>query len=133
MSELRGRIFDFGKDYPEVCEWWEKRGHRYVEKELLSGIGIMIEDDEFKYCVGWLYTGDSAFSKFTWVVTNPKSPLKKRKEALVLLAKRALGVAAELGCRAVVASFSSDNLAKIFEENGFSGVERNAINLFARV
>lgn len=133
MSELKARIFEFGKDYPEVCEWWERRQHRYVEKELLSGIGIMIEDDKFKYCVGWLYTGDSAFAKFTWVVTNPDSPLKQRKDALALLSRSAVGMAKDMGLRSVVASFSNDNLAKIFEENGFPNVERNVTNLFARL
>jgi len=131
-TELKARLFDFQKDYPEVCEWWEKRGHRYVEKNLLSKIGIMIESD-VKYCVGWLYTGDSAFGKFTWVATNPDSPLMKRKEALALLSKSAVGMSRDMGLESIVASFTNKNISKIFEENGFGHVERNVTNLIARL
>ena len=133
MTELKARMFDFGRDYPEVCEWWERRGHRYVERDLLSKTGIIVEAGDIKYCVGWLYTGDSAFAKFTWVATNPDSPLMRRKDAIALLAKSALGVAKELGVKSVIASFTNKNISKIFEENGFGNVERNVTNLLARI
>jgi len=77
--------------------------------------------------------GDSAFAKFTWVVSNPNSPLMRRKDAIALLAQKALGTAKELGARSVVASFSNENLSKIFNENGFDTVEKNVTNLFARI
>jgi len=130
---LNARLFEFGRDYPEVCEWWRARNHRYVEQDLLSKVGIMIEGETNKYCVGWLYMGDSAFAKFTWVVTNPNSPLMRRKEAIALLARKALGTAKALGARSVIASFSNKNLSKIFQDNGFSHVEQGVTNILARI
>jgi len=78
MMEVRA--FEFGRDYPEICEWWRAGGWSYVPKSALSQIGSIVEEDGLKIVVAWLYITGTGLCQLEWLVTNPKAGPKQKGE-----------------------------------------------------
>jgi hypothetical protein len=122
VTELKTRLFQFQRDYPELCEWWrarEAQGWRYIPSSALPKIGIVVEDSEHKYCVCFVYLCESNWAWLEWVTTNPASPLRRRREALELLLRTARDAWQRAGCQNVVSSLNNENLMELYEGIGF--------------
>lgn len=120
-------------EYDEICQWWKERNWPAVEKSHLPPIGLIVEDETVKYCAVWLYLSGTGFGSMEWLVSNPKSPLKKRVQAIKLVVSCILQVAKDAGVKTVFTSVLNKNLEKMFSNLGFIVTDRNMTNLVARV
>lgn len=116
---MRPRAFEVVKDYPDICEWWRAHRFRYVPLDALPRVGVVVEDDQHKYCAGFLYTAEAGWGWLEWVVTNPESPYRQRPEALKVLVKSLTEIARSAGISRMISSLHSKGLIEIFEQNGF--------------
>lgn len=133
QRELKCRLFDFGEDYPEVCEWWRAHKWHYLPTHALSKVGFLVHDEKVKYCVGWLYSQDSSIGVFEWVTTNPKSPLLGRKQAIELLVTNVISAAKNMGMRTIFSSLRNENLVSLYSRCGFKVTDTQMTNLVAEV
>lgn len=130
---MHARPFHLGSDYPEICEWWRARKFPMVPLNQLSNMGIVIEEDGVKYCAGWVYVTNSALGWFEFVVSNPESPFRKRKDALIYLVNEAQKVAKAAGIGLLFATLENKNLIKLYLDHGFHKGDVNMTNLIAAV
>lgn len=130
---MRSRLFEITKDYPEICEWWRAHKWKYVPLSTLPPSGIVIEDDKHKYCVGWVYSALPKWAWLDWVVTNPESPVMRRKEALELLTKNAFSVGKSFGASHLITVTGNENLISLYEKNGFQVGDKNMTTLIGRI
>lgn len=107
-------------DYPEVCEWWRARQWKNIPLSILSSIGLVVEEDGIKYCAGWLYVSNSTLTWLEWIVTNPGSPMRRRREALDLLIEDAKTKLKALGGETVYVQLKSKSLMRVYEAHGFT-------------
>jgi hypothetical protein len=133
-KEMTVRPFEFGKDYPEICEWWRARKWPFLTKEMLSDYGLIAESDGIKYCAGWLLVPQSGkMGSLEWIISNPGSPMRRRKESIEALVEGALKVAKGIGLKTVFSALSNENLINIYQSRGFTVTDKNMTNLIARV
>lgn len=130
---MKARPFQLGRDYPEICEWWRTHGFAMIPLAQLSSRGIVVEEGGNKYCAGWVYTTDSKLGWLEWVVTNPESPIKRRKAGLECLVTEALKLGTALGIENLFASVSNKNLIKLYLSQGFTQGDTGMTNLIARL
>lgn len=132
MTALRAREFNFGRDYPEICEWWRRRGWPHIPKERLPYIGCTVESDEGKHCVGFLYFVEAGWALIEWVVSNPESPARTRRDAIALLVNELAQCAREGRASAVLSMTKSRGLARVFESVGFHVTDKEMIHVMRR-
>ena len=117
---MRVRPFEFQRDYPDLCEWWRPRKDwTFVRAEALPRNGFVVENDEHKFAVVFLYLCEAQWGFLEWLTTNPTAPLKPRKEAIRMLVREALVFAKAAERRQVFSVLGNDNLIGLFEEQGF--------------
>lgn len=73
------------QDYKEVCTWWKDQGRVILALQTLPTLGFLVEDEEGKIAVAWLYVGDSVTGFIGWTTVNPKVKKRKMSQALSLL------------------------------------------------
>lgn len=115
---MQSRLFEIGRDYPEICEWWRARDWPYVPLKKLPPAGVVIEDSGVKYCAGWVYYALPGMTWMEWVVSNPRSPLMQRKEALDKLVKECKAISKNMGATDILTITGNRNLIKLYECNG---------------
>lgn len=126
------RALDFGKDYPQICEWARARKFEIPPRSRLPLSGFVAEQDGIKYAAVWLYvSGGMGF--FEWLVTNNKSPIRGRKVAIEALIDFVKANAAQAGVEAIFSSLSNENLVKLYESKGFQVTEGKMTNLVMKV
>lgn len=132
-GDLTVRLFDVRGDYQDACEWWREHGWTPCPADHLSPTGLIVFDQCHKYCAGWLYVTSSGFAWFEFLVSNPQSPIKKRKRALELIVEHVLEVARGCGVKTVFTSLKNKNLEKLYQQKGFVVTDRGVTHLIARV
>ena len=70
------RLYDYGRDYPILADWWTRHGWEPVIPGILPKTGAVIYDVKdgvsTDVCAGFLYMDNSTgFSMMEWVVANP--------------------------------------------------------------
>ncbi len=130
---MKARIFDKASEYLEVVEWWKKHGWAPVPVEYLPAIGIVIEDDKHKYCVGWLYLMGAPIAWMEWIVTNPNAPAIRRAKALSVLVDTVLNIAKDSGVKVVFSSVKHEGLEGLYKKKGFSVTDTDVTHLIARL
>ena len=77
---MRVRRIQLDSDYPIIKTWWEVRGSEAPQRELLSSVGIMVEQDDLPVACAFLYqVKESPLGIIEWEATNPAitSPILK--------------------------------------------------------
>jgi len=116
---MQARYFEVSKDYATIANWWNGHNWPIVAPDFLPKLGLIIEDEEHKYCCGWLYRTDSLIAWVEFIVSNPKAPMKKRSEAINLLIEELLQKARQMGYGCVFTSVSQKGLMRRFAKQGF--------------
>ncbi len=79
-------IRDFREeDYQDFVKWYKtikKAKGNYPSYEQLSTIGYVVEHDNIKVCMGFLYITNSNIALISFVIANKEAPSRIRKEAL---------------------------------------------------
>jgi N-acetylglutamate synthase-like GNAT family acetyltransferase len=127
------RLFCVERDYKDVSEWWVARRWNPVPVDHLPASGLMVEDDNHKYCAGWLYMSGTKFGWFEWLVANPSAPLKKKKMAMELLVSEIMTRAKAAGISSIFSSSNNKNVIKLYESKGFVCTDRDVTHLIARL
>lgn len=131
MMEVRA--FEFGRDYPEICEWWRAGGWSYVPKSALSQIGSIVEEGDLKIAAAWLYITGSGLCQLEWLVTNPEAKPKQRVKAIKKCIKSLGKLGKAGGAELVFTSLNNDALIRIYQKCGFGITEKNMTNLIWRL
>lgn len=116
---MQVKPYVLGEDYPEICEWWRAHSQPHVPCHALPATGAIAHQDGVKYCAGFLYRCEANWGWLEWVVTNPKSPILKRKAALDLLVGHLVTTAKSLGIENMIATLGNENLMRLYEKHGF--------------
>lgn len=116
---MRVRKFVKATDYPDAVDWWADHSWPVIPPQMLPELGLVAEDDGFKYCMGWLYRTDSKICWLEYIVANPDAPLKKRSKAIDLLIEGAIFSAKEMGYKVIFSSLKSKGLMRRFNKQGF--------------
>ncbi len=132
MNEFTVRHFEFQRDYPDVCEWWRARDWNYLPKDLLPYNGFVSEKDGVKFAASFIYLMEAQWSVLEWVVTNPGSPIRERREGIKQVVMAAVELAKKNSVKRVFSSLKNRNLIKIFEECGFRATDFEMTNLLWR-
>lgn len=137
---MKARRFILGKDYPEICEWWRQWGlkakdasqsWKYIPVRKLPEIGIIAEDENKKYAVGFAHQCDGQWIIFEWLVTNPQANARERKEGLEVITKAVTEIAKATG-REIFSSLHSKGLIRLFEGAGFQKTDTEMTNMVWR-
>ena len=131
--QLKSRLYDEKKDYEEIREWWKKHKWAPIPKDHLPGTGIIIYDDEGKYCAAWLYITNSKFGLFEWLVTNKDTSLRKRIRAIDMTVKEITKMAKQVGVGTLFSSIHNGALEKFLTKYGYKVTDKNMTNLLARI
>jgi hypothetical protein len=131
-SSLRVRRLSPVLDYNEVSNWWEAHKWPTLPIDHLSTLGVIAEDDEWKYAAAWIYKTDSKWGLLEWVVSNPKTPLKKRSSALNYLIETVKKELLALGIETLFTSVKAHGLIRLLEKHGFSVADTGMTNLTLR-
>jgi len=130
--EITVRNFEFGKDYPEICEWWRKRGWPHVPKSHLPPTGLVSEYNGVKLCALWVYLTQSAFAIMEFYIINPDAPLKIRAKGLEKTIEMAKGLAMQAGSETIFSSLQSSGLMKVLGKQGFKKADLGMTNMIYR-
>jgi len=133
---MKYRLFDAKEDHKNISEWWRARkGWQPIPVTMLSDLGIIAYDDEHDYCAVWLYpTGPGKeLAWMEWLVSNPKAPVKERREALGLVIDHAAKIAKELGITKIFTSIKHEKLEKLYQEKGFKITDTGVTHLIKEV
>lgn len=123
------RYFDSNKDYTDVATWWSGHNWPIIPPDYLPKLGIIVEDDDFKYCCGWLYRTDSLIAWLEYVVTNPAAPMKRRSVAINLLIEELSDKAKQMGYGCIFTSAISGGLIRRFKKADFVVGDEGMTNL----
>lgn len=132
---LRVKAFVLGEDYPEICDWWREHGVDYIPPRLLSPMGIVICDaDGIKYCAAWvMFVAHTKWGLFEFIVTNPGTPVRRRAEAVALLAETAKETAKAGGVEILTTFTAAKGLGRLLEKHGFRAGNSKMTELYARL
>lgn len=130
---LTVRQFEPSRDYEDVCEWWKAHDWDAQPLEALSTLGFIAEKGGQKIAAVWLYISNSAISYLEFMVTNPKAPLRARRDGIREVGIAGLMSAKACGAKLVFSSLKSRGLIREYERLGFSKGDPGMTNLIARV
>jgi hypothetical protein len=133
MKQLFTKPYVLGEDYPEICEWWLARKFPPFPASHLPALGHVVTDGTVKRCAGWLYATPSKVCILEWIVSNPKAPLRQRKDAINLLIEALIESAKKLNAEFIFSSLNNENLIEMFQSHGFSISERGMTNMGLRL
>lgn len=129
---MKFRQIQFGKDYPEICEWWRGQKWPHIPKTHLPETGYIVEDDNHKLAAAWLYLTGTQFAMMEFLIVNPNAPIKNRSNGIKKLLKGITDTAVEIGVRSIFTSSKASGLIRLMQRNGFSGAETGMTNMVWR-
>ena len=110
------------EDYHIAQKWWMQHNKKYLSKDILSPLGVVVEQMSAPVAMGWLYLSNAALAQFGWMVTKPKMGPKTRLMALTLLLDHAERAARKTGYRALQMFSDQPALNRIARAQGFEVV-----------
>lgn len=116
---MKVRPFDFGKDYPQVCEWWRHYGWSYLPKTRLSPVGLVCEVGGEPACAVWVYLTGSDLFLIEFLVGNPAVVATKKHKAIVALLEAAKRTGFEAGAKVPVTYVKQKSLMRLYARAGF--------------
>ena len=131
--KLVRRKFNFDAHYDIVGSWWKHHGSRIPPQEFLSRTGLVIYADDDPVAAGFLYSTDSAFCYFAFVVVNPESKKEKRNNALEFLIKSAREWAHKSGFKAIICNSEYRKFSNRLKDQGFFIPVKNVDHLFCLI
>ena len=130
---MRARLVDLATDYLVFANWWSDWQFPIIPPDHLPETGIIVEDDDFKSCAGWLYKMDAKICMVEWIISNIAAPKKARGAALHILIESLLTAAKENGFKTVFSSIKTPKLIQRFEQCGFVAGEKDMTNMIRRL
>lgn len=125
------RLFDFNKDYEEVCRWWRMSGWTPIAPQALPKLGFVSEFGRIN-AVGFLYeTKDTDFAFFGWPTVRPECRRTKRTAALNEVFFAVQDYALKNGLT-LFASIKNANLVARMESAGFVRGDSGSTHLLWR-
>jgi len=113
-------MFNADKDYKNISNWWKARaGWEPVPLDMLPKFGIIAHDNEHDYCAIWLYPMSGGLGMMEWLVSNPESPQKVRRESLGFILEGITDVAKHIGITRIFSTLKHERLEKLYQEKGF--------------
>jgi len=106
-------------DYEDVGKWWIAQGWPVLPLELLPDMGIIVEVNGNKACVGWLYTSNSKLAWLGWPVANPDVSSFSRGKAVLKMIETLEGAAKGLGYSAIMTFSEIPAMLKAYEHENW--------------
>lgn len=133
-QNLTIRLFEFERDYPELCEWWRARTAdgwtAYIPAKSLPATGFVVEDAAGgKHAMAFLYLCESKWAWLEWLTTNPASPGRSRHSAVERILAEATAFARGAGVEHILSSLRHSGLRRAFSRAGFAGEEGGMTNM----
>lgn len=111
--------------YPMLRSWYEARGKRMPNTELLSDMGYIVDGR----IAGWLYVTNSSMAMIEGIIADPATIPSLRKQSLRKLCGFLIDTALMLGFTDVFGISRHPSMTKISKEFGFKQAEFNIFTL----
>lgn len=109
-------------DYPTVNAWWKEHNQAVIEQDLLSDVGIVIENENGMIAVGWVYLSNSKLGKLGFIVANPRARPREKIKAIHMIIIEAERILKELGFTYIQMLSNQSTLTKMARQNGWCDV-----------
>ena len=113
--------FNSDEHYEILTDWWKKQDWTPVPIDGLSKTGLVAYNEDEPLAAAFLYDTDSAWALLEWIVGNPDSEKKIKREAIGKIID-GLVVFAQLKNKKYIHTVTRHKgLLKIYEDHGFEG------------
>lgn len=112
-------------DYATLKRWWEAHDWKPLPRDCLPSIGSIAGG----ICAGFLYRTDSKLALIEYIISDPSSSKKDRKEAVRLVIEDLTDKATDLGYIAIYTSTTSPSLINHYKNVGFKVTDTNITSL----
>ncbi len=130
---MKVRFFEYERDYPIVCTWFEKWGYAPIRKENLPRHGLIASNEGYDIGAVWLYQTDAKVGLLEGSVMNPDVPKKYRKGGHEFLLTCMQNVARTVGCLDVWVLSKDPYTTAICKKAGFTCLEKQFNVLLKRL
>jgi len=122
-------------NYDEYSSWHFERNQIPVATDIIPATTYFIRDEDgVGVCAGSVYISEgNEIGWISWVVTNPKYDILKRRKAMAYLVKSIEELAKERGCGMLFTSTQNPALGRLYTKAGFLTGDERATHYFRRI
>lgn len=122
--------YDHQKHYPMVLSWWNEWANRPLPPGLLSETGYIITKGGRPVLACWVYYGNSKLMFMGFPVSDPKSGVKERAQALILMTRKVKEFADRMGFLYVFGMSSNRAYSRILRKEKFNDYKQHDVFLY---
>lgn len=122
---MRIEKFDKNKHYDILEDWWTEHNHMQVPSSSLSGVGLVVYDNDTPICMSFLYVmAGCDLAQIAWTTTNPEANLRQKYRSILYCLEGLIALAKKYERKHIISFSSSKGLTKILKKSGL-GVGKN--------
>lgn len=111
--------------YPMLQSWYEARGRKMPNTELLSDMGYIVDGR----IAGWLYVTNSSMAMIEGIIADPNTVPSLRRQSLRKLCGFLIDSALMLGFTEIFGISRHPSMTKVGKELGFKSAKFNIFTL----